>query len=459
MLESNNNTQGVRSKHIGADFKLRQYTIAGSKINDATRILSTPGVDEKTGLTALDLFSIPNTSKKQVKPDGIEPNAWVKDYLYKQFPRSEEMTEEQYLLKLKSSAEHAMYFLRHILDIPRILVPAPTSADIDRRDWLDYIKSAKSINDLEDIYKALQAVNIRRGKKDKISQQALVKHVALCAFIKTTVVMFMLNDGRIELRERAFEFLNNSLLNGGNNIEPLFITYRDSNDAHSCQEYIVRDLNIKASYCARLKSIYSSAMKLILDRKANLKQALKDAVGIRIEVDHQDISIFIAHIVKYFKAQEKKYGIMGSENGKVFRLDIKGDLISQEDKERLRKQFPYLDISLDNQNKKSASRYRDVKLRFVMNYHSAPVNIEIQILHKGHKNENGFSNHILYDLKKKILVMQRLFGVIPRRWLEFAIDQVSTETKLASKNIWDLFSSSKIIRKIGGRFVAEQFYK
>ncbi len=442
-----------RSGHIGADFVSLRHTIKGSDAHDAGRILGNSGIDTRTGFTVIDLPSIPAAEEEKTKVSEIP--AWVK-YLYAQFPRSEEMTDDEYLLKIKQSAEAAMDFLREVLDIPRALVAAPTGIDRDRTDWLEHIQHAHELNDLKIIYKELQKINTQ-GRKRKISQDALLKHVALCAFVKTTVVMFMLNDGRIELREKAFHFLNEAIFGKLDDIEPLLISTSED-VVMSCKESSVPELDIKASYCSRLKSMYSAAMKLILNREANLNQALKDAVGIRIELAHNNIPIFVSHIIKYFTSQKEAYGIDEYDNGKIFRLEIKGDLLSQKEIDNISNQFPNLDIKFDRDNKKSAYKYKDIKLRFKIIYQSTPVNVEIQILHEGNKNESGFSNHLLYDLKKKVLIMQRLFNVVPRKWLEHAIAQVSAVTNLSITKIEESFFGG-ILRKVNGRLVAEEFYR
>ncbi len=454
----NESVKGIRSKHIGEDFPSTRYRIPIGKNSEAERILRTYGPDDKTGLTSIDLPSIPVIRKNNKnKPNELETPSWMQ-HLYTQFPKSAEMTEEQYLLKIKKSAENAMYFIRHILDIPRILVPAPTSIDRDRRDWLDYIQSAKKLEDLEEIYQSLQLVNETRGRKNKISQDSLIKQVALCAFVKTAAVMFTLNDGRIETREKAFSFLDKALKGKVRGIKSLFKELQVGN-GKICNEVIIPGLNIQASYCARLKSIYSSAMKLILDRNANLQQALKDAVGIRMELDQQDILDFVKYIIEYFVSQRDSFAIENFDDKFFLKLDIKGDLLSSEDVNSLQSKFPYLDVNFDEENDKSSSKYKDIKLRFVISYQKIPVNIEIQILHKGHRNESGFSNHILYDLKKKVLVMQRLYGVVPKKWLEHAIENVSGTTKLSVDKIWDTFFSSVVIRKINKRLIAPKFYQ
>ncbi len=451
--------RGARSKHIGEDFLPARYRFPKGGNANAERILKTHGEDYEIGLTSIDLPSIPVSHKMGNEEfNELKTPLWMQ-HLYAQFPRSEEMTEEQYLLKIKESAENAMYFLRNILDIPRILVPAPTSIDRERRDWLAYIKSIKSLEDLSEIYQSLQLINEKQGRKNKMSQDSLIKHVALCAFAKTTAVMFTLNDGRIEMREKAFAFFEKALKGDVEGIEPLFKEPQSGESGVVCNRVLVPKLNIQASYCSRLKSIYSSAMKLILIRNADIQQALKDAVGIRVELAQQDILEFVNHIIEYFASQRKSFAIENFDDKSFLKLDVKGNLLSSEDVENLQDKFPYLDINFDRENDKSSSKYRDIKLRFVISYQNTPVNIEIQILHKGHRNESGFSNHILYDLKKRVLVMQRLYGVVPNKWLGHAIGKVSEATKLSADKIWDTFFSSSVVRRVNKRLVAPSFYQ
>lgn len=379
--------------------------------------------------TALDLPSVPvlntqeaflNIIKSQLPQGELETGVW--------------------LGKIKRAAMLANKFLREVLDVPRVFVPEKT--DITDNDLLEELLDIDNPQDLAE-FAASKLSDINSSRP---SSQKQLEQIRACMFAKTISASYELLNRRFEILSEAKDFLERALRGEIDDI-PQFVEQRKGKEGDFCDNSTLMysdALGVKVKFCSRAKAFNSALLKLIIYPEANIETALKDGVGMRIEANLKELPLIVESLVQYLDSQKASLHI----NSKLL-LEVKGNLLDTNFLKYLNDSYDIVQFKgEDKKNKKSASKYKDIKLRFKILYEGQEVSVEVQLVHAGHRNEQGLANHLIYDLYKYIIAMQRLAGFVPKRWLDYWVNKVSKATKISPNNIIESLEQGGHIRKL-----------
>ena len=257
------------------------------------------------------------------------------------------------------------------------------------------------------------------------NKKGLEMHAGYCALVAVTLAVFELQKKEALTLEKEMDYVARFLteVNDANGGEPLFFKH-STGDIGSMINVMVNGVSptCRARLSMRDKTPESQTTKYLRKPEATAEAAQKDAIALRIEVENARMEDVLVRVLNYLQEQmvatnllvEDKH-LLDKDRGRL------GDF-----KERKSKEVHNGDqiAAISDTSQLTADSYRGINVTCKVNIPRAGSSkefvtrsIEFQLVEPLNKNESGLSSHPVYELKKKITVMTRLFGGCSHKWL------------------------------------------
>ena len=180
----------------------------------------------------------------------------------------------------------------------------------------------------------------------------------------------------------------------------------------------------KGRLWSRPKSSDSMRTKLIYNRPYNKLSKFKDLLALRIELDPSWGETWYIHTIR--KIRDNLYW----KNKKVS-FEVKWGILSSNAIKELEK--VYISVNIKKTKWLTSTNYEDAKFVWGQVDISKPgkskkwVSPEIQFVLPNNKNESGFSEHLVYDLKKILSANVRLFWAMTIGNMQYILENYETK--------------------------------
>ncbi|MDD2566216.1 MAG: hypothetical protein PHZ26_03900 [Candidatus Gracilibacteria bacterium] len=204
--------------------------------------------------------------------------------------------------------------------------------------------------------------------------------------------------------------------------------------------------HFKCRIAYRTKASAKILQKLLYNRKYTSFDFLKDLIGFRIEVyDAVNGKAAVEFLVKHLFE-----GNVMCDNKGFFEKEIMDEIVKSQGIEQ-RGKGQKNTTSNDFVN---LSLYGNVKgLKKVEGLDKIPP-VEIQLVYTGNQNESGMNKHEIYDSKKLMSVVSRLFGYITLEHIKVIIHEVGLKSLEEEKHILEhLFLNSNENGKVNKSYI------
>ena len=329
-------------------------------------------------------------------------------------------------------------------------------------------KLPREINNLE-IKNAQDVLKIFRKTSTLKPRERQGFAPAYCELIKIMSANFMFEKKELQYLVKEAEFVYNELFDKSADVQPINIVHRLPNGYDKIVGVQIDNLilpgerMVMADAYYRGKSRDSFVTKFLIKPDSNVQEAVKDGIGIKMEADSlaavnslmgmilrelflrfnvQDVNIENTHLFNNRRMATLKKQI------KIF-LDNLEQMLNDENNRRI--------SVIDDFNIYTDSHFRAIKIcegkmdvprEGVRNATLISRNFEIQFVLSNNSNEDGFSNHYIYDAKKKLAVTTRNIGPFSEKYVDTVVYEASRESGLGFNSIKEYFLSevlSKII--------------
>lgn len=263
----------------------------------------------------------------------------------------------------------------------------------------------------------------KTSRYSETDRKGLQAHAAYCALVSVAIAVFELQKKEAHSLASEMKYVEDIFTQPieKNAMEPLFYKYFAVSDPGPISA-VVSGLKsqCRVRFSMRDKSPESQITKYLMKPEASAEAALKDAMGLRIEVEKKEriedvLARTLNYIQKHFGASDitvEDRNLLGPKRLEDFRKR-KFKEIEKGDK------IPVL----TDTSPLTADSFRAIKitakikiLRDAASVIERPL--EIQFVEPENKNESGLASHAVYELKKHITVMTRLFGGCSEKWLK-----------------------------------------
>ncbi len=347
-------------------------------------------------------------------------------------------------------------------------------AIVEARNYLEGVLSMRlpsqihevKVNSRQDIIDLIRKTS-RYGITGK---SGLEVHAAYCALVSVTLAVFELQKEAAHLLEIEMMKVEVVLTQPSeiNEYAPLFSKkFAVLPDAPITVTINGAEPRLTALLSMRDKKPDSQITKYLTRPESNVQEALKDAIGVRVEIANERIEealiLVVTFLQKYLAADglkiEDRYVL--AEHGEQRLLALKEGLATIPG---IKSEVTVTAATLDDDNPFSAQSFRVVKvLANIMIPGTDRIrSIEFQIVEPESRNEKKLSGYPIYELKKKITVMTRLFGGCSQSWMKKQLAQISDADGYAEKIIDELRADSKdrfLISLTGtGKYAAASVY-
>lgn len=271
------------------------------------------------------------------------------------------------------------------------------------------------------------------------NKKGLENHAGYCALISAALAVFELQKKEAHTLDQEMVYLEKCLISSSDSMsrDPLFFKHF-AGDTPTASSVVINDLQpqCRARISMRDKTQNSQITKYLMKPESTAQEALKDAIGIRLELGNERLEDAIIKLLQYFREHFAATGVSVEDK------NLLGDKRLSDLKRRRTVEVPNseeIPIFPDT-NPLSADSFRAVKIvgniRIPRGGTGMPIfrPIEIQLVLPDNKNESGLGSHAVYELKKQITVMTRLFGGCSEAWLTQRARKISDADGFA-KNV------------------------
>lgn len=256
------------------------------------------------------------------------------------------------------------------------------------------------------------------------NKKGLERHAGYCALVSVALAVF-------ELQKKASLFLAGEMdylarflteqidANGGH---PLFSKHTIGDIGETINVIVNRtDPPCRGRLSMRDKTPDSQTTKYLRKPEATAEAAQNDAIGLRLEIKNDRIEDVVVCVLNYLQEQ------MNATN-----LEVEDKHLLAKDKNRLEDLKVRISEEVHNGNaipatpnksKASASSYRGVNITFRIQVRRGGTSnefvtrdAEIQLVEPENK-QTGLASTPVYELRKKVIVMTRLFGGCSHAWI------------------------------------------
>ena len=360
--------------------------------------------DRKTLVSPVDLRRVPTEMSDQDLLDAVSKHLDASLGRIDEEPTSgeEKVKFEKHLADINLALTDAQTYLREQLGIP-----VPSASVHSKKDIVDLLKRAT-------LYKQ----TYRKG---------LEKHAGYCALISVALAVFELQKKEALTLEGEMNYIAQFLTqstqaNGGVSL----FTKHTTGDIGDVIHVDVNDVSppVRARLSMRDKKPDSQITKYLRIPEATAEGAQKDAIGLRLEFANDRMEDVLVKALNYLQEQMvaknlhvQDRNLLDTEKGRLNDFKTrKAAEVHNSDEIPVISQTSLL----------AADSYKDIKVTCTLTIprggdsnakQFAERAIEIQLVEPENKNESGLSSHAVYELKKKITVMSRLFGGCSDQWL------------------------------------------
>ncbi len=302
---------------------------------------------------------------------------------------------------------------------------------------------------------------------------------AYCDLIKTMVGNFMFDKKELQYLIKETEYFYNEMFNGHGDVRPLNVISRLPRDYDKIVGVQIDDLilpgknPVTAETYYRGKSRNSFVTKFLIKPDSNVQEAIKDGIGLKIEADDREsikslMGMTLRELFLQFNIQKVEI-----ENTRLFNPEmmIKLERQIKDFVENLTYVLEKADtknlitITEDN-NPHSDSLFRAIKIcegeleiprGGVQGAMSIRRNFEVQFVLSNNSNEDHFSNHYVYEAKKKLAATTRGIGTFPESYLDTVVHEASYNSGLGFDSIKKHFLNTILSNVISSRSRAKRF--
>lgn len=288
------------------------------------------------------------------------------------------------------------------------------------RNYLDNVLGIRVpsawISNPKDIIELIRKTSRYREENKKGLQQ----HAAHCALVSVAFAVFELQKKESHTLTQEMRYVEETLTQPSEKNEgaPLFYKHY-AVDVPGSINVTISGLKkqCQARVFMRDKSAESQITKYLMKPEASAEAALKDAIGVRVEVHKDRAEEVLERILNYIQEN------LDASNLKVEDRNFLGKRL-EAFKDMKSKQVANAEniLVITDTSPLSADSFRAVKIigmikvpRGGQNFIDRPI--EIQVVEPENKNMSGLSSHAVYELKKHITVMTRLFGGCNESWI------------------------------------------
>ena len=386
-------------------------------------ILGSPDPIEKNGAiaTSLDLHRTPKNLTDQDILNAVSTHlGFSLGTLSGQASVEDEGEFQKRLEDINISLEEAKGYIERVLGLK-----APSAAVHSKSDIVDLIRKTA-----------------RYGEPDR---KGLETHASYCALVSVAVAVFELHKKEAHMLKSERTALEQFLTepNEGNAFSALF-TKHFAVDIAAPTTVTVNGISpqCQARISMRDKESDSQITKYLTSPRSSAEEALKDGMGIRLEIDNERIEDVLIRVTSYLMEALSASHVELKEKG-LFTPDRLEEFVA-----RAAENIPHNEQIkiLQDKNPMSADSFRVVKIFSTVKIPGKDTlrSLEIQVVEPGNKNEKKLASHAVYEVKKKIIVMTRLFGGCSEAWLKKELGKISQSEGYADKIIRGLKDDPKV---------------
>ncbi len=369
------------------------------------------GVDDKSSpqsqprqmgapVTAIDLRRIPSRLTDNDILNAVSLHLGIEKDILDTDPvnGSRRAERDKVFHNINIALEEASNYIKNVLGLR-----APKASVVSTKDIINLVQETSRYR--ESYHKGLQT------------------HAAHCALVSVGLAVFELQKKEAHSLASEMAYVENVLTQPieANDMNPLFYKYY----AVSIPDFMSVTVNGITPQCrARLsmrdKSPESQITKYLMKPETSAEAALKDAIGLRIELRKERVEDVLVRVLNYIQEH------LGASDIQVEDRNLLGT--KQLDDFRRRKSEEVSNANnilvVTDTSLLSADSFRATKITAkIKTPRGTPSTlidraIEIQFIEPENKNESGLSSHAVYELKKHITVMTRLFGGCSEQWLK-----------------------------------------
>ena len=302
---------------------------------------------------------------------------------------------------------------------------------------------------------------------------------AYCELIKTMVGNFMFDKKELQYLIKETEYFYNEMFNSRRDERPLNVIKKFPGDYDKIIGVQFGDLilpgksPVMAEAYYRGKSRNSFITKFLIKPDSNVQEAVKDGIGLKMEADDREsikslMGMVLRELFLQFNVQKVEI-----ENTRLFNPEMMMRLEQQirDFVENLKYTLEdigsknLITITEDN-NPHSDSQFRAIKIcegelniprGGVQGAMTVNRNFEVQFVLSNNSNEDNFSNHYVYEAKKKLAATTRNIGTFPENYLDTIVHEASYKSGLGFDNIKQHFLDNFLSNVISSRGKAKRF--
>lgn len=392
---------------------------------------SKSAIDRGSAVTPIDLRRTPLQFKNQDILDAVSThlNIPLGKLEEKPKPGEEEKMYETAMTNINGALTEAKSYIEDVLGLR-----APTVEVHSKKDVVDLVRKTTLYRETD--------------------RKHLEAHVGYCALISVALAVFELQKEEAHKLEKEMKFLERLLLEPSdtNSHEPLFFK-GFVGDTRNGTAVTINGLTkeCRAQLSMRDKTRDSQITKYLMKPEANAQEALKDAIGIRLEIKKDRMEDVLVRTLTYFQEH------LEATNLKIQDKNMLGDKHLANFRKRKAEEVMGGDNIpvFSDTNPLSADSFQTVNITGTIVVPGANTSagsptrqFEIQIVEPENKNEKGLASHVVYELKKHIVVMTRLFGGCSELWLIDRAKKITHNDNARVKNIIEGLQKIKFLIRL-----------
>ncbi len=335
----------------------------------------------------------------------------------------------------------------------------------------DYLlrKLPREINNLE-IKNTQDVLKIFRKTSTLKARERQGFAPAYCELIKTISANFMFEKEELQYLMKETKFVYNELFDKAADVQPINIVHRLPNGYDKIVGVQIDDLilpgekMVMADAYYRGKSRDSFVTKFLIKPDNSVQEAIKDGIGLKMEADspiaiNSLMGMILRELFLRFHVQNvniENTHLFDDEQMSILKKQIKIFLNNLEQILNSTNSSSRTINVINDSNVYSDSHFRAIKIcegkidvprGGIRSATPMSRNFEVQFVLSSNSNESGFSNHHVYDAKKKLAVTTRNIGPFSEKYVDAIVYEASYKSGLRFDDIKKYFLN-EILSKI-----------
>ncbi len=331
----------------------------------------------------------------------------------------------------------------------------------------------KSIQDVLNIFKKTSTLKPR-------DRQGLAP--AYCELIKVMTANFMFDKKELQYLVQETEYVYDKMFDSARDERSFNTIRRMGNGYDKIVGTEIDELGISDKKTVltdayyRGKSRESFVTKFLIKPKSTVQEAIKDGIGIKIEAKNKDdIQALMGMVLKELFLQ---FGVtkVEIENTRLFNpnemknIEEEINFFSSNIQDVLsRKNIKTSNITIkitEDNNPHSDSHFRAIKIcNGILEVPKGGAkkamiidrDFEVQFVLSSNSNEDKFSNHYVYEAKKKLVATTRNIGSFSEKYLDVIVQEASFKSGLSAEKIKEHFLDTILSKIISSRGKTKRF--